>query len=213
MGTACSDLHNGDTDRDRTASGNQRISENKGRYSSDAEVPTLQTITISELSPKVEWKFVAKGGFGAVFKAMYKDTQVVVKQLLKLDDESKTLFEKELWTTTFIQGIPGVVKAYGKGVDDEGNAFLVLEVVDIVIGKFLGKPLSDKKQYDADNRQTDSDKFISLCVNETDIEVHCCSLTKKLDCALEIGLKCGRPTMLLHPDNASQAHKPSLNQA
>ena len=213
MGTACSDLHNGDTDRDRTASGNQRISENKGRFSSDAEVPTLPTIMISELSPKREWTFVAKGGFGAVSKAIYKDKQVVVKQLLKLDDRSKADFEKELWTTTFIQGIRGVVKAYGKGVDDEGNDFLVLEVVDIVIGKFLGKPLSDKKQYDADNRQADSNEFISLCETSTDIEVDCCSLTRKLDYALEIGLKCGRPTMLLHPDNASQAHKPSLNQA
>jgi hypothetical protein len=110
-------------------------------------------------------------------------------------------------------GHSGFVKAYGKGVDDEGNAFLVLEVVDIVVGTYLGKPLSEKKQYDSDKRKTDSDKFIFLCATSTDIEVHCCSLTKKLDCALEIGLKCGRPTMLSHPDNASQAHKPSLNQA
>jgi|TARA_B110001469_G_scaffold121484_1_gene130997 hypothetical protein len=75
MGTACSHLQNGDTDRDRTASGNQRISENKGRYSSDAEVPTLETIMISELGPKVEWKFVAKGGFGACPKPCTKTSK------------------------------------------------------------------------------------------------------------------------------------------
>ena len=122
---------------------------------SDVEEPTLPTILLKELAPLESWTFVGQGKFGIVFGTVFEGKEVVVK---KLNEEGRKmemitaaasptgigLFAGEIKVTTYIQGTEGVVKAYGTGVDEEGNAFLVLGRVDFVIGGFLAKPRSYK---------------------------------------------------------------------
>ena len=119
------------------------------------EEPTLRTILLKELGPLESWTFVGQGKFGIVFGTVFEGKEVVVK---KLNEEGRKmemitaaasptgigLFAGEIKVTTYIQGTKGVVKAYGTGVDEEGNAFLVLGRVDFVIGGFLAKPRSYK---------------------------------------------------------------------
>ena len=123
---------------------------------SEKQKPTLPTISLDELGPRESWIMQGKGGFGYAYLTSFKGHEVIVKMLSSdgLKEEARSaaasptgtgLFAGEIETTTFLQGTKGVVKAYGAGVDEEGSSFLVLERIDFVVGKFLGKPCGVRK--------------------------------------------------------------------
>ena len=69
------------------------------------------------------------GAFGDLYASVYQGKEVIVKMLKEQHRAVPSRvagFAKEVRITGLVQGVAGVVNAYGSGYDQNGNEFLVL---------------------------------------------------------------------------------------
>ena len=183
----------------------------RASFSEKEEEPTLSIITLAELGPRESWKKAGEGGFGIAYHTVFAGKGVIVKCLSAagLEEETRSaaasptktgLFAGEIKNTAYIQGTEGVVKAYGAGFDEKGNAFLVLERIDFVLGDYLAKP------GDPLPRWMDSLRFNRICIENNIAGAGRCFCFNDMDVSLRLGCGCGRSLLALHLAYTYNAH-------
>ena len=81
------------------------------------------------------------GAFGDLYASVYFGKEVIVKMLKEQHRSVPSRvadFAKEVRITGLVQGVAGVVNAYGSGYDQNGNEFLVLQMVNYIAADYKG---------------------------------------------------------------------------